>query len=72
MTAIVAEHGVGASGGGPTSLVRRRSPVIASLDRPLLVERPDKLRDFIIALAGRLAAAARGESFDSDAPHSDS
>jgi len=35
-------------------------PVLASLDRPFLVERPDELRDLIAALAGRLAAAARG------------
>jgi predicted DNA-binding transcriptional regulator YafY len=47
-------------------------PVLASLDRPFLVERPDELRDLIAALAGRLAAAARGEPFGSAAPHGDS
>jgi hypothetical protein len=41
-------------------------PALASLDRPFLVERPDELRDLIIALADRLAAAARGKPFDSD------
>jgi len=35
-------------------------PVLASLDRPFLVERPDELRDLIAALAHRLAAAAAG------------
>jgi predicted DNA-binding transcriptional regulator YafY len=33
--------------------------VLASLDRPFVIERPDELRDLVIALAGRLAAAAR-------------
>jgi predicted DNA-binding transcriptional regulator YafY len=47
-------------------------PVLASLDRPFLVERPDELRDLIIALADRLAAAAKRKPFDSAAPHSDS
>jgi predicted DNA-binding transcriptional regulator YafY len=47
-------------------------PVLASLDRPFLVERPDELRDLIAALAGRLAAAARGKPFDSTARHGDS
>jgi predicted DNA-binding transcriptional regulator YafY len=44
-------------------------PVLASLDRPFLVERPDELRDLIAALAARLAAAARGKPSDSAAPH---
>jgi predicted DNA-binding transcriptional regulator YafY len=44
-------------------------PVLASLDRPFLVERPEELRDLIVALAGRLAAAARAQPFDSAAPH---
>jgi hypothetical protein len=34
--------------------------VLASLDWPFLVERPDELRDLIAAFADRLAAAARG------------
>ena len=34
-------------------------PLLASLDRPFIVERPDELRDLIAALAGRLATAAR-------------
>jgi predicted DNA-binding transcriptional regulator YafY len=34
-------------------------PVLASLDRPFVIERPDELRGLTIALAGRLAAAAR-------------
>jgi predicted DNA-binding transcriptional regulator YafY len=34
-------------------------PLLASLDRPFAVERPDELRDLIAALAGRLAASAR-------------
>jgi len=33
--------------------------VLASLDRPFVIERPDELRGLTIALAGRLAAAAR-------------
>ncbi|HSZ43635.1 MAG TPA: YafY family protein [Trebonia sp.] len=47
-------------------------PVLASLDRPFLVERPDELRDLIAALADRLAAAARGKPSGSAAPHGDS
>ncbi|MFJ9025576.1 helix-turn-helix transcriptional regulator [Streptomyces sp. NPDC102259] len=34
--------------------------VLASLDRPFTVERPDELRDLVVALAERLAAYARG------------
>ncbi|MGW5232259.1 helix-turn-helix transcriptional regulator [Streptomyces nodosus] len=34
-------------------------PVLASLDRPFVVERPDELRDLVIALADRLASHAR-------------
>ncbi len=34
-------------------------PLLASLDRPFAVERPDQLRDLIAALAGRLATSAR-------------
>jgi predicted DNA-binding transcriptional regulator YafY len=34
-------------------------PVLASLDLPFVIERPDELRDLVLALAGRLAASAR-------------
>lgn len=34
-------------------------PVLASLDRPFTVERPDELRDLVAALADRLASYAR-------------
>ncbi|MFE7623762.1 helix-turn-helix transcriptional regulator [Streptomyces sp. NPDC057509] len=34
-------------------------PVLAALDRPFVIERPDELRDLVIALADRLAARAR-------------
>jgi len=34
-------------------------PLLASLDRPFVVERPDELRDLVAALASRLAASAR-------------
>ena len=34
-------------------------PLLASLDRPFAVERPDELRDLVLALADRLAASAR-------------
>ncbi|MEW2160765.1 YafY family protein [Streptomyces sp. NPDC007189] len=34
-------------------------PVLASLDRPFVIERPDELRDLVTALAGRLASYAR-------------
>ncbi|MER6301053.1 YafY family protein [Kitasatospora sp. NPDC001539] len=34
-------------------------PVLASLDRPFVIERPDELRDLVLALADRLAAGAR-------------
>jgi predicted DNA-binding transcriptional regulator YafY len=34
-------------------------PLLASLDRPFVVERPDELRDRIAALADRLATSAR-------------
>lgn len=47
-------------------------PVLASLDRPFLVERPDELRHLIAALADRLATAARAKPFDSAAPQGDS
>ncbi len=33
--------------------------VLASLDRPFVIERPDELRDLVIALADRLATSAR-------------
>ena len=34
-------------------------PVLASLDRPFVIEQPDELRSLVIALAGRLRAYAR-------------
>ena len=34
-------------------------PLLASLDRPFVVQRPDELRDLVAALASRLAASAR-------------
>jgi predicted DNA-binding transcriptional regulator YafY len=34
-------------------------PLLASLDRPFVIERPDELRDVVIALADRLASYAR-------------
>ncbi|MFI2610115.1 helix-turn-helix transcriptional regulator [Kitasatospora sp. NPDC018619] len=34
-------------------------PVLASLDRPFVIERPDELRDLVTALADRLASHAR-------------
>ncbi|MBB5776508.1 helix-turn-helix transcriptional regulator [Nonomuraea jabiensis] len=34
-------------------------PVLASLDRPFVIERPDELRGLVAALADRLAASAR-------------
>ncbi|MFJ3278536.1 helix-turn-helix transcriptional regulator [Streptomyces halstedii] len=34
-------------------------PVLASLDRPFVIERPDELRDLVVALADRLASNAR-------------
>lgn len=34
-------------------------PVLASLDRPFVIERPGELRDLVTALADRLAACAR-------------
>jgi hypothetical protein len=33
-------------------------PALASLDRPFVIERPDELRDLVIALADRLASYA--------------
>jgi predicted DNA-binding transcriptional regulator YafY len=62
-----ADRGAADSGTDPWFRVELRAqrldwvpPVLASLDRPFLVERPDELRDLIAALADRLAAAARG------------
>jgi predicted DNA-binding transcriptional regulator YafY len=34
-------------------------PLLASLDQPFAIERPDELRDLIAALASRLATSAR-------------
>jgi predicted DNA-binding transcriptional regulator YafY len=39
-------------------------PLLASLDRPFVVERPNELRDLIAALADRLAASARRNAPD--------
>ncbi|WP_431913806.1 helix-turn-helix transcriptional regulator [Micromonospora carbonacea] len=36
--------------------------VLAALDLPFVVERPDELRDRVVALADRLAASGRGQS----------
>ncbi len=33
--------------------------LLAALDRPFVIERPDELRDLVIALADRLTASAR-------------
>jgi hypothetical protein len=33
--------------------------VLASLDRPFVIERPNELRDLVVALADRLASRAR-------------
>ncbi|MGW5328111.1 helix-turn-helix transcriptional regulator [Streptomyces sp. NPDC004014] len=37
-------------------------PVLASLDRPFVVERPDELRDLVVAFADRLTSYARREA----------
>jgi predicted DNA-binding transcriptional regulator YafY len=37
-------------------------PLLASLDLPFIIERPDELRDLVSALADRLAASARAAS----------
>jgi predicted DNA-binding transcriptional regulator YafY len=37
-------------------------PLLASLDRPFVIERPDELRDLVSALADRLAASARRQA----------
>ncbi|MFI6654587.1 helix-turn-helix transcriptional regulator [Streptomyces sp. NPDC050523] len=34
-------------------------PVLAALDRPFVIERPDALRDLVVALADRLTSSAR-------------
>jgi hypothetical protein len=34
--------------------------VLASIDRPFVIERPDELRCLVVALAERLAASAHG------------
>ena len=43
-------------------------PLLASHDRPFVIERPDELRDLIAALADRLAASARREPSDGASP----
>ncbi|MGA6874209.1 helix-turn-helix transcriptional regulator [Streptomyces pratensis] len=37
-------------------------PVLAALDRPFVIERPDELRDLVAALADRLASSARRDA----------
>jgi predicted DNA-binding transcriptional regulator YafY len=37
-------------------------PLLASLDRPFVVEQPDELRELVAALASRLAASARRDA----------
>jgi len=51
----------------PAHILREREPgsagchaVLASTDRPFVIERPDELRGLVVALAERLAASARG------------
>jgi predicted DNA-binding transcriptional regulator YafY len=39
-------------------------PVLASLDRPFVIERPDELRDLVVALADRLVNSARRRTHD--------
>jgi predicted DNA-binding transcriptional regulator YafY len=36
--------------------------VLAALDRPFVIERPDELRDLVVALGDRLARCARGNA----------
>ncbi|QEU91201.1 helix-turn-helix transcriptional regulator [Streptomyces kanamyceticus] len=43
-------------------------PVLASLDRPFTIERPDELRDLVVEFADRLAARARGAATDRSEP----
>jgi predicted DNA-binding transcriptional regulator YafY len=68
--AAPADPGPGPASGGPASgrwlrvelRVERLDwlpPVLAALDRPFVIERPDELRDLVAALADRLAARAR-------------
>ncbi|WP_018503119.1 helix-turn-helix transcriptional regulator [Parafrankia discariae] len=41
-------------------------PVLASLDRPFVIERPDELRGLVLALADRLSASARADRLPHD------
>ncbi|MEW2582069.1 helix-turn-helix transcriptional regulator [Streptomyces virginiae] len=43
-------------------------PVLASLDRPFVIERPDELRALVIALADRLASYAAGPDREEPMP----
>ncbi|MFE3551796.1 helix-turn-helix transcriptional regulator [Streptomyces kronopolitis] len=45
-------------------------PVLAALDRPFVIERPEELRHLVVALADRLASHAAAPP-DNDAPDSD-
>lgn len=44
-------------------------PVLAALDRPFVIDRPDELRGLVTALADRLAASAGGPDHRSDPPY---
>ncbi|MET7689060.1 YafY family protein [Streptomyces sp. NPDC005483] len=43
-------------------------PVLAALDRPFVIERPDELRDLVSALADRLTSYARGPDSNDQGP----
>ncbi|MGW5331268.1 helix-turn-helix transcriptional regulator [Streptomyces bauhiniae] len=43
-------------------------PVLASLDRPFVIERPDELRDLVTALAARLTSYAAGPDREEPMP----
>jgi hypothetical protein len=46
--------------GNPAEWLDWVPAVLALIDRPFVIERPDELRGLVIALAERLAASARG------------
>ncbi|WP_435243072.1 helix-turn-helix transcriptional regulator [Streptomyces cucumeris] len=43
-------------------------PLLAALDRPFIIERPDELRDLVIAFADRLATRARAHGNQEEGP----